>query len=91
MVKYLAAVDSQGVSRQETQALAQMLWASTHGLVMLRLSGIVADDAELRQLHRRTMSALVRGAREGAGAGRGKPATVPLRPLPGRRAAKKAS
>jgi hypothetical protein len=41
-----------------------MLWASAHGLVMLRLSGIVADDTELRQLHERTMSALVRGAQQ---------------------------
>jgi hypothetical protein len=38
-----------------------MMWASAHGLVMLRLSGIVADDTELRQLHEKTMSALVRG------------------------------
>ncbi len=90
MVRYLAAVGGPGVSKQQTQALGQMLWASTHGLVMLRLSGIVADDAELRQLHRKTMSALVRGAREDKGGRSGSPSAMPIRPVPGRSARKKA-
>jgi AcrR family transcriptional regulator len=62
MVSYVAPLIDKGIVRGEAHALGQMLWASAHGLVMLRLSGIVADDDELRQLHERTMSALVRGA-----------------------------
>ena len=62
MVSYVAPLIEKGIVRGEANALGQMLWASAHGLVMLRLSGIVANDAELRQLHERTMSALVRGA-----------------------------
>ena len=62
MVSYVAPLIDKGIVRGEAHALGQMLWASAHGLVMLRLSGIVADDAELRQLHEKTMSALVRGA-----------------------------
>jgi AcrR family transcriptional regulator len=62
MVAYVAPLIHEGILRGDTQALGQMLWATAHGLVMLRLSGIVTDDAELRQLHETTMSALVRGA-----------------------------
>ena len=62
MVAYVAPLIDKGILHGKPQALGQMLWAAAHGLVMLRLSGIVADDTELRQLHERTMSALVRGA-----------------------------
>ncbi|HXD42417.1 MAG TPA: hypothetical protein VN649_17765, partial [Ramlibacter sp.] len=48
-----------------------MLWAAAHGLVMLRLSGIIATDAELRRLHEKTMSSLVRGANQMVAANRG--------------------
>ncbi|HYE70818.1 MAG TPA: TetR/AcrR family transcriptional regulator, partial [Aquabacterium sp.] len=61
MVSYVEPLVEKGIVRAEAHALGQMLWASSHGLVMLRFSGIVADDAELRRLHERTMSALVRG------------------------------
>jgi hypothetical protein len=61
MVAYVAPLIEAGVLRGEPQALGQMMWAAAHGLVMLRLAGIVADDAELRKLHEQTMSALVRG------------------------------
>jgi AcrR family transcriptional regulator len=64
LVAYVEPMIDKGSSRDEAQALGHMLWASTHGLVMLRLSGIVADDNELRQLHEKTMSTLVRGARQ---------------------------
>ena len=46
MVAYLAPLIDTGHPRGEPQALGQMLWASAHGLVMLRLAGIVADDAD---------------------------------------------
>jgi AcrR family transcriptional regulator len=62
MVAYLAPLLDKDILNRELQALGQMLWACAHGLVMLRLAGIIADDAELRQLHERTMSAIVRGA-----------------------------
>jgi len=63
MVAYVAPLVERGILHGEPKALGQMLWAAAHGLVMLRLSGIVADDTELRQLHDMTMSALVRGTR----------------------------
>jgi AcrR family transcriptional regulator len=62
MVAYVAPMIDASILRGNAQELGHMLWASTHGLVMLRLSGIVASDAELRHLHETTMSALVRGA-----------------------------
>jgi AcrR family transcriptional regulator len=62
MVAYVAPLIREGILRGDAQALGQMLWAAAHGLVMLRLSGIVSTDTELRQLHEKTMSALVRGA-----------------------------
>jgi AcrR family transcriptional regulator len=61
MVAYLVPMIDKGILRGDADALGQMLWAAAHGLVMLRLSGIVADDDELRRLHQETMSALVRG------------------------------
>jgi AcrR family transcriptional regulator len=64
MVAYVVPMIDEGILRGDADALGQMLWAATHGLVMLRLAGIVASDAELRRLHETTLSALVRGARE---------------------------
>jgi AcrR family transcriptional regulator len=61
MVAYVAPLIEIGVLRGDPLAVGQMLWAAAHGLVMLRLSGIVANDTELRKLHEQTMSALVRG------------------------------
>lgn len=91
MVAYVAPLIDKGILRGETQALGQMLWASAHGLVMLRLSGIVADDTELRQLHERTMSALVRGAHQVVAGSRGTSALELISPTPARKAAKKTS
>jgi AcrR family transcriptional regulator len=71
MVAYVAPLIHGGILRGDAQAMGQMLWASAHGLVMLRLSGIVTDDAELRRLHETTMSALVRGAHQTIPAKRG--------------------
>jgi len=62
MVAYLMPILDKDILHGELQALGQMLWACAHGLVMLRLAGIIADDTELRQLHERTMAAIVRGA-----------------------------
>src|SRR5437763_5604486 len=64
MVSYVTPLIAMGVLRGDAQALGQMLWAAAHGLVMLRLSGIVASDTELRRLHEQTMSALVQGTRQ---------------------------
>jgi len=61
MVAYVKPLIDIGVLHGKKEALGQMLWASAHGLVMLRLSGIVENDAELRHLHEKTMTALVRG------------------------------
>ncbi|HYF44283.1 MAG TPA: TetR/AcrR family transcriptional regulator [Ramlibacter sp.] len=72
MVSYVEPLVEKGIVRAEAHALGQMLWASSHGLVMLRFSGIVADDAELRRLHERTMSALVRGTQAPAPDGPGR-------------------
>lgn len=89
MVAYAAALIDAGMLRGDAQALGQMLWAAAHGLVMLRLSGIVTDDAELRRLHETTMSALVRGAGETTPAGRGTGAPAPVKPAPVRRKAQR--
>jgi AcrR family transcriptional regulator len=89
MVSYVAPLIEQGIVRGDAHALGQMLWASAHGLVMLRLSGIVADDAELRQLHERTMSALVRGAQPATAAGSGTRAAQVTSPAPARKAGRK--
>lgn len=64
MVGYVTPLIDMSLLQGDKEAVGQMLWASAHGLVMLRLSGIVADDAELRQLHEKTMSTLVRGSVE---------------------------
>ncbi len=71
MVAYVAPLIDEGILRGDTQALGQMLWATAHGLVMLRLSGIVTGDTELRQLHETTMSALVHGAHQAMPGNRG--------------------
>jgi AcrR family transcriptional regulator len=89
MVAYVAPLIDKGILRGETQALGQMLWASAHGLVMLRLSGIVADDTELRQLHEKTMSALVRGGQQATAGSRGKSALELISPAPARKAGRK--
>lgn len=89
MVAYVAPLIDKGILRGETQALGQMLWAAAHGLVMLRLSGIVADDTELRQLHERTMSALVRGAQQAPASSRSKSALDLASPASARKAARK--
>jgi AcrR family transcriptional regulator len=62
MVTYLAPLTDKRLPHGELVALGQMLWACAHGLVMLRFSGVIPNDAELRQLHEKTMSAIVRGA-----------------------------
>ncbi len=64
MVAYVTPLIHEGILHGDAHALGQMLWAAAHGLVMLRLSGIVTTDTELRQLHQTTMSALVRGAHQ---------------------------
>jgi AcrR family transcriptional regulator len=83
MVAYVAPLIHEGILRGDVQALGQMLWAAAHGLVMLRLSGIVTSDAELRQLHEKTMSALVRGAHAMAPSSHGtaSPDLVPPTPV----------
>ncbi len=89
MAGYLTPLLDAGVVRGDPRTLGQMLWASAHGLVMLRLSGIVADDSALRQLHETTMSALVRGAEQALA---GTPRTgraKPIRPTPARKAGRK--
>jgi hypothetical protein len=58
-----------------------MLWAAAHGLVMLRLSGIVSGDAALRKLHEQTMSALARGTQQVAAAPSRTPKTAAVLPL----------
>ncbi|MDP3164471.1 MAG: TetR/AcrR family transcriptional regulator [Hydrogenophaga sp.] len=88
MVAYVAPLIDVGILQGDKQALGQMLWASAHGLVMLRLSGIVADDAELRQLHGKTMSALVRGAEQVMTESQGKGAQQRMSPAPARKGRK---
>jgi AcrR family transcriptional regulator len=89
MVAYVAPLIDKGILRGETQALGQMLWACAHGLVMLRLSGIVADDTALRQLHEKTMSSLVRGAGQTTVGSRGTTGVKPIGTRP-RKATRKA-
>lgn len=88
MVAYVAPLVDSGMLHGDAYALGQMLWAAAHGLVMLRLSGIVANDADLRQLHERTMSALVRGTRQPSSNGHGAK-TLPLVGKPAGKAARK--
>lgn len=89
LVAYVAPMIDKGIPRGNTHALGHMLWASTHGLVMLRLSGIVADDNELRRLHEKTMSTLMRGAHQATTGSRGASALELIDPAPSRRAASK--
>jgi AcrR family transcriptional regulator len=89
MVSYVAPLIDKGIVRGDAHALGQMLWASAHGLVMLRLSGIVADDAELRKLHEGTMSALVRGTHPALPSGSDTTATKAASSAPARKAGRK--
>lgn len=89
MVAYVTPLIDKGILHGDAYALGQMLWASAHGLVMLRLSGIVADDTELRQLHEKTMSALVRGAHQAMSGKRGNSALELISPASARKAARK--
>lgn len=89
MAAYLTPLIEMGILRGDAYALGQMLWAAAHGLVMLRLSGIVADDSELRQLHETTMSALVRGADPAITAPRVTATPKPTRPAAARKARRK--
>ena len=89
MVAYLAPLIDSGILRGDAYALGQMLWASAHGLVMLRLSGIVADDTELRQLHETTMSAIVRGANQAIAVSGSTGIPQPVSRSPARKAGRK--
>lgn len=80
MVAYVTPLIELGVLAGDPHALGQMLWAAAHGLVMLRLSGIVTSDAQLRKLHEETMSALVRGTRSPAVHGTSVSHIPPARP-----------
>ncbi|MCC2632746.1 MAG: Transcriptional regulator, TetR family [Ramlibacter sp.] len=64
MIAYVTPLIELGILDGDAKALGQMLWAAAHGLVMLRLSGIVSGDAALRKLHEQTMSALARGTHQ---------------------------
>lgn len=90
MVAYVAPLIHEGILSGDSQALGQMLWAAAHGLVMLRLSGIVTADSELRRLHETTMSALVRGAHQAMPGPRDKAALEPSTSPPIRKATRKA-
>lgn len=61
MIGYVTPLIAAGILEGDAKALGQMLWAAAHGLVMLRLAGVVSGDAALRRLHEQTMSALARG------------------------------
>lgn len=89
MVTYVAPLIDLGVLRGETHAVGQMLWATTHGLVMLRLSGIVTDDAVMRELHEMTIAALARGTKPRAGGSQDTSAGSRVRPAPARTARRK--
>jgi AcrR family transcriptional regulator len=90
MAGYLAPLIDKGILHGDAHALGQMLWASAHGLVMLRLSGIVTSDGELRQLHDTTMKAIVRGVHQ-ATAGSSMSTPKPVSPAPARKAGRKTS
>jgi AcrR family transcriptional regulator len=62
MVAYLEPLMGESIPQGDLVAMGQMLWACAHGLVMLRFSGVLSSDTELRQLHEKTMWAIVRGA-----------------------------
>ncbi|HEY8357847.1 MAG TPA: TetR/AcrR family transcriptional regulator [Ramlibacter sp.] len=82
MIAYVTPLIAIGVLEGEAKAVGQMLWAAAHGLVMLRLSGIVASDTALRRLHEQTMSALASGTHQEAAApsrARKTPADLPRR------------
>ena len=89
MVAYLVPMIDKGFLNGEPHALGQMLWAAAHGLVMLRLSGIVENDAELRQLHGKTMAALVRGTGQAMADSRGTKVRDLVKPSPARKARRK--
>lgn len=89
MVAYVALLIHEDILGGDALALGHMLWAAAHGLVMLRLSGIVRSDTELRQLHETTMSALVRGAHQTTAGSRGTGAREHVNPISGRKGARK--
>lgn len=89
MTAYVAPLIHEGILRGDAQALGQMLWAAAHGLVMLRLSGIVGSDTELRRLHETTMSTLVRGAHQTQAGSRGTDALEVRKPTPVRKGARR--
>lgn len=64
MVAYVEALVGAGMLRGDPAVLGQMMWAATHGLVMLRLAGVIAQDGELRQLHEKMMSSLAHGGEQ---------------------------
>lgn len=66
MVVYAEALVEKESLHCDAHTLGQMLWATAHGLVMLRLSGIVSTDDKLQSLHKNAMSALVRGIASGS-------------------------
>lgn len=88
MVAYVALLIHEDILGGDALALGHMLWAAAHGLVMLRLSGIVRSDTELRQLHETTMSALVRGAHQTTAGSRGTGAREHVNPISGRKGAR---
>jgi len=51
-----------GITDADPQMLGYAMWASVHGLVVLRLGGLLRHGPEFDELHRQTMRFLVRGA-----------------------------
>jgi AcrR family transcriptional regulator len=88
MIAYVTPLIGMGILKGDPKSLGQMLWAAAHGLVMLRLSGIVTGDSALRKLHEQTMSALARGTHQIAAAPSRASKTPAVLP---RRAGKKAA
>lgn len=64
MTGYVVPLINSNVLQGNPQSVGQMLWATSHGLVMARFAGIVRTDTELIALHERTLAVLMRGLRE---------------------------
>jgi AcrR family transcriptional regulator len=63
MSDYVDTLITAGIVEGDTQTVAHIFWAATHGLVVLQLAGKLAPDLDFNTLWQATFEALVRGLR----------------------------
>jgi AcrR family transcriptional regulator len=63
MSGFVEKMVEEGFLTGDPQALGQLFWAASHGLILLHLAGKLSGKPGFRALHRQMMQLLVRGAR----------------------------